>query len=102
MKRIGLIAAATLLAASAAHAQGRPDSRQMSCGQVQALIEDRGAVVMTTGQHTYDRFVQNRHQCFSIGEVGVRTHIASRDSASCPVYRCEVVDPVDRRMMMTR
>ncbi|MEO3385784.1 hypothetical protein [Mesorhizobium sp. CAU 1741] len=102
MKRIGLIIAASLLAATAAQAQNRPDSRSLSCGQVQSLIEDRGAVVMTTGQHTYDRFVRNRWQCFSTAEVGVRTHIASQDTGSCPVYRCEVVDPVDRRYVLTR
>lgn len=86
------IAAATLVALStAAIAQGRPDSRQMSCGQVQSLIEQRGAVVLTTGQHTYDRYVSYRGSC-SWPSVPTRTTIKAADTDRCPVYNCERAD----------
>lgn len=99
--RIAAIAAAAAVAATSAFAQGRPDSRTMSCDQVRAMIDERGAVVLTTGQHTYDRYVRNRWQCFSTAEVGVRAFISTRDTQSCQVWRCEVVDPVDRRREIT-
>lgn len=102
MKRqIALVATAAVLAATSAIAQGRPDSRAMTCNQVQTMIGDRGAVVLTTGRHTYDRYVRNRWQCFSTAEVGVRAFITTRDTKSCQVWRCEVVDPEDRRRIIT-
>ena len=99
--RVCMLVSAAILVATAAQAQGRPDSRGMECGQIQSFIADRGAVVMTTGQHTYDRYVRDRWQCFSISEVAVRAFIASRDTAQCPVWRCEAIDPVERRGLFT-
>jgi hypothetical protein len=89
---------AVLLAGGAA-AEGRPDARRMSCDQVQSLIRERGAVVLTTGQYTYDRYVDNRFQCFTLADVAVRTYIEAADTESCRVYRCKTVDPIDRRLI---
>lgn len=82
----------TAFAASAAlmtgvAAQGRPDSRQMSCAQVQDLISRNGAVVLTTGQYTYDRYVASRQFCSHPG-VPVIASVPTRDANQCPVYRC--------------
>lgn len=85
--------------AVAGHAQARPDSRSMTCQQAQAMIGQSGAVVMSTGTHTYDRYVRSGMQCFSTGEMAVRSYIATSDNPSCVVYRCENVDPEDRRWM---
>jgi hypothetical protein len=85
-----------LLSAAAAAAQGRPDSRTMSCQQVQAFIANQGAVVLTTGRYTYDRYVRNTGQCFSTGEIAVIARIAAADNPACRVYRCEAIDPEDR------
>lgn len=99
--RIAVVASVAALAATAALAQGRPDARTMTCGEVRAMIEERGAVVLTTGRHTYDRYVRDRWQCFSTADVGVRAFITTRDTRSCQVWRCEMVDPVDRRGIIT-
>ncbi|MEJ8476264.1 hypothetical protein [Roseibium algae] len=46
-----------LLASTAANGQARPDTRDMTCTQAQALVKQRGEVVMTTGQYTFERFI---------------------------------------------
>lgn len=81
--------AAIMMAAmiAGAAAQGRPDSRAMSCAQVQDLIAGNGAVVLTTGQFTYDRYVVSRQFC-SHPYVPVLASVQTRDTAQCPVYRC--------------
>jgi hypothetical protein len=88
-------AAAIAVAATAALAAGRPDTRAMSCYQVQDFIRDRGAVVMTTGQHTYDRFVSRDSACLR-PDVAWQTTVRTRDAGDCPVYHCvneELVRP---------
>lgn len=95
---VKILAAAAMLAAISAvavHAQGRPDSRAMSCGEVQALLDARGAAVLTTGQHVYDRYVAGRYFC-RYPDMAVRATIATRDTASCPVYRCVPMEREDR------
>jgi len=79
----GALAAAVLPAA----AQGRPDARAMSCGEVRALIDSRGAVVLTTGRHTYDRYVTDTRYC-APPEVARVTTIRTNDTAQCMVYAC--------------
>ena len=87
--------------ASAVSAHARPDSRTMSCDQVRGLIRSEGAVVMSTGRHTYDRYVTDSRQCFTSADVAVRAFIAAQDTQSCPVWRCETIDPIDRRGVIT-
>jgi len=35
----------------------------MTCAQAQALVTTTGAIVMSTGQYTYERFVAHRGFC---------------------------------------
>lgn len=91
------VAAAAILAALSAVpvlAQGRPDARTMSCGEVQALLDASGAVVLTTGQHVYDRYVSGRRFC-THPDMAAPARIATRDVASCPVYRCVPMERED-------
>lgn len=83
----GLLFTLALLAAAPAMAQHRVDARQLDCQSVQSLIAQRGAVVLTTGQHTYDRYVADRRFCFH-PEVPRITTVPSADTDQCPVYRC--------------
>jgi hypothetical protein len=53
---------ASLLATGALAQQG-PVSTNMSCSQVSRLVATRGAVVLNTGQYTYDRFVRSQAYC---------------------------------------
>lgn len=84
----GLLFMMALLAAAPAMAQHRVDARQLDCRSVQSLIDQRGAIVLTTGQYTYDRYVVDGRFCFS-AEVPRYTTIPSADTDQCPVYRCD-------------
>ena len=82
------LAAAAILSASPADAQ-RPDLRSMSCAQAQGLIASRGAVVMSTGQFTFDRFVANASFC-TREEVTRRAYTPTGDNPRCALgLRCE-------------
>lgn len=82
----GLLLAAVLPATAQSR---RPDTRTMTCGQVQSLINQRGAVVMSTGQNTFDRYVANRNFC-QHGEVLKRDYVPTRDNNRCYVQRCAI------------
>lgn len=85
--RSAVTAAVLAALSSAAAAQGRPDARAMTCAEVRALILDRGAVVLTTGQHTYDRYVAGNGFC-SYPDVTLPMTIRTRDTDRCVVYGC--------------
>ncbi|MBN9668783.1 hypothetical protein [Roseibium aggregatum] len=79
-----VIAAVTL----PSHAQsGRPDTRKMTCAQVQSTIKQRGAAVLATGQYTFDRYVADRSFC-ERGQILRNDYVPSRDNAKCFVQRC--------------
>ncbi|AXS39998.1 hypothetical protein [Breoghania sp. L-A4] len=76
------LAAAPALAA-------RPDVRRMTCAQAHDMVLDRGAVVMTTGRFTYERFVSHQRYC-DRWETVVPALAATRDKPQCLVgYICE-------------
>lgn len=57
-----LLSAALSLLATTAMAQ-RPSTLAMSCDQANGLVAERGAVVLSTGRHTFDRFVAGAGFC---------------------------------------
>ncbi len=65
----------------------RPNSTSMTCAQVQSMIGQQGAVVLSTGQYTFDRYVSNRNFC-QHGEVLRRDYVPTRDARKCQVNRC--------------
>lgn len=67
----------------------RPDLRRMSCAQAQSLVARHGAVVMTTGRHTYQRFVAGPPFCDHWEMVRPAVQ-QTRDAPRCLVgYVCE-------------
>lgn len=77
----------------------RPDLRRMTCNQAQDLVARRGAVVMTTGQHTYERFVAGPRWC-DHWETVRPAQVRTRDTSRCIVgYICEtpLFSPWERR-----
>ena len=46
-----------------AHAEPRPSTTEMPCASVARLVATRGAVVLSTGPNTYDRYVANGDAC---------------------------------------
>jgi hypothetical protein len=83
--RLGL--AALLAVTVAGSALARPDTRAMTCAQTRSLIERSGAIVLTTGSQTYDRFVGSRAMC-DHPYVPTVTYVRTRDG-QCPVYNCQ-------------
>jgi hypothetical protein len=88
MNRV-LIGFALSLIATNAIAQPRPSSVAMSCRQAAGLVASRGAMVLGTGGHTYDRFVADQRFCLRT-EVIEPAWVPAGDTPQCFVgYRCK-------------
>jgi hypothetical protein len=75
-------------AATGVQAAKRPYSPALACKALQGLVAERGAVVISTGPNTYDRFVRDARNCQS-GEVTKPAWIPSADRPECFVgYTC--------------
>ena len=83
---------ALLLAASTASAQ-RPSTLGMSCGEARGVVLSHGAIVLSTGTHTYDRFVAAPGFC-PLGNWASPATAPTADAAQCPLgYVCMSGDP---------
>ena len=81
--------------AAPAFAQSRPDTRKMTCPDVRKLVETRRAVVLSTGDNTYDRFVWTAQSC-ARGELTVPAYARTLDFTGCHIgYTCQ--SPSGRR-----
>ncbi|GAA0779940.1 hypothetical protein E1180_06425 [Roseibium denhamense] len=76
------------LSGTAGAQSGRPDTRTMTCDQVRALIQRSGAIVLTTGQNTFDRYAYSRASCFSPQQVLRNDWVQTKDVSKCFVKRC--------------
>ncbi|WP_417689135.1 hypothetical protein [Roseibium sp.] len=86
--------AVVLVSVQSVEAQSRrPLSTSMTCAQVQSMIKQRGAVVMSTGPHTFDRYVANGNYCRR-GEFLRSADVPTRDQRRCYVERCESSSPL--------
>ncbi len=82
------LALAFLALASPALAQSRPDTRKMTCVAARKLVETRGAIVLSTGDNTYDRFVWNQAAC-NRDEIATPAYARTTDFTGCQVgYTC--------------
>lgn len=82
-----LLLAATS-AATCAVAQVRPSAPGMSCAAAARLVASRGAVVIGTGTHTYDRYVLDGRFC-GFEETTEPAWVRTADTAQCFIgYRC--------------
>lgn len=88
-KAILVFAAAAMAAPMVpGEAMARPDTRTMTCQQAQDFVRRSGAVVMSTGQHTYDRIVSNRGFC-DADEITWLKIAPTKDNPKCRVgYYC--------------
>ncbi|WP_210381301.1 hypothetical protein [Microvirga zambiensis] len=86
---ISLFTAVAFVTLSAeAFAQSRPLTTRMSCSQAKGLVAAQGAIVLSTGPLTYDRYVRTSSAC-ALGEVIEPAWVPTADSAQCPIgYRC--------------
>ena len=69
-------------------ADARPNTTTMNCGQAAATVARAGAIVLSTGDHTYDRFVATSGFCLP-GEITEPGIAPTLDSPACQVgYIC--------------
>ncbi len=73
----------TVLPASV-QAQSRPDSLTMTCSAAQALVQQRGAIVIGTGPNIFDRYVADRRYCMPTQRTN-NAFIATKDNRNCLV-----------------
>jgi hypothetical protein len=94
MKRPTIVLALALtVPATGALAQGRPSTVNRPCAASQALVASRGAIVLGTGGHTYDRFVVDGRFC-EFNEYIEPAYVPSIDTPQCFVgYRCTTDNP---------
>ena len=89
-----LLTATLLVLSMTAPLAARPSTLTMSCRQAQSLVANRGAVVLSTGRHTYDRFVAGPGYC-ATAEWAQSATAPTRDSPSCPLgYTCTTAPPL--------
>ena len=75
--------------------EARPSTTTMSCAQAAATVAKAGAIVLTTGDFTYERFVATTTFCLG-GEIAERGVAPTTDSPSCSVgYICKREDTND-------
>ncbi len=88
MRRTLLIGIAALMAGTSI-AQARPSTLSMTCAQAAATVASYGAVVLSTGRHTFDRFVVHNGLCLP-GEYAERATAPTIDTPYCALgYTCE-------------
>ncbi|MEP0236057.1 MAG: hypothetical protein ABJO97_10950 [Roseibium sp.] len=75
--------------ATEVYAQARPDTRTMTCAQAQALVKQRGEIVMTTGPNTFERFIADARFCYSRTPLTAPAFAPTKDNQKCAVgKRC--------------
>jgi hypothetical protein len=66
----------------------------MSCDEAYGLVASRGAVVLSTGRHTFDRFVASAGFC-AYGEYAYEGVAPTADAESCRIgYVCKKQTPL--------
>ena len=72
----------------------RPSTLSMTCREAQALLASKGALVMTTGPHTYERFLAGDNYCM-IAEWPDAASAPTKDVRSCPLgFICRTGSPI--------
>ena len=85
--RKAFVATLALLAAGST-AAARSSTLAMSCGEANAFVAAHGAVVLSTGTHTYDRFVATPGYCL-LGEYAWPGMAPTRDGRCRLAFTCK-------------
>ncbi len=89
-----LVSVLLLLAGTTAFA-ARPSTLGMTCHQAQRMVASRGAVVMSTGRHTYARFVASPGYC-EVAEWAIWATAPTKDARACQLgYTCTSTPPLE-------
>jgi hypothetical protein len=92
---IRLFLSTLLLLAPVTAEAARPSTLGMTCHQAQRMVASRGAVVMSTGRHTYDRFVVSGSYC-EVAEWAISATAPTKDARYCRLgYTCTSTPPFE-------
>lgn len=76
----------------AAHAQGRVDSKSLTCNEAKALVKSRGELQMKTGPNSFERVVKSQRFCYQ-SERKKALYAPTSDKKRCKVgFVCKVGD----------
>ena len=90
MRHLLFAAASLFVLAGTSVSEARPSTLGMTCGQAASLVASNGAVVLSTGTHTYDRFVSSPGYCM-LGEYAAAGYAPTADSPRCVIgYVCKL------------
>jgi hypothetical protein len=96
MSRLPFVSTILTLLAATSIADARPSTVTMTCGQAAATVAKAGAIVLTTGEFTYERFVATGGFCLP-GEITEPGIAPTTDSGNCQVgYVCRQQLPYER------
>ncbi len=92
LKKPILAALACICVADPAVAQQMTMTTKMSCAAARQIVSTRGAIVLSTGEATYDRFVSSQQFC-QRDEITKPAWVPAADQRQCFIgYRCERID----------
>ncbi len=86
------ILVAVALSAGISAGEARQSTLCLSCDQAAALVRAQGAIVLSTGRHTYDRFVSRRSGCL-LGEYADRGWAPTQSGRCLVGYVCRPGHP---------
>ncbi len=91
MKKIALTLSALAIVSTASFAQAALISTtDITADQAKALVQDKGAIVLSTAPGIYDRYVANGSFC-ATNEDAKSAFVATSDSSHSKIgYTCEV------------
>jgi hypothetical protein len=93
MKALFPAALMVLAATAGALAQGRPATTRMSCKAAESLVQRSGAIVLSTGGQTYDRYVASQSFC-ATGYYARAAFVRTADNPQCYIgYYCSGASP---------
>jgi hypothetical protein len=88
-----LLTTALLMTASAADA--RQSTLNMTCAQASSLVGRQGAIVLSTGRYTFDRFVANGAFCNPGTDYTIPAWAPTRDGRCQIGYLCRSGTPYE-------
>ncbi len=89
-----MLLAASMTVAMTSIASARPDTRSMTCQQARAVVQQYKAIVMSTGQYTYERIVIGQGYCSST-QISKPLYAPTVDVERCKVGNICEENPFD-------
>lgn len=78
-------------------AQERPDIGRMRCAEAAGLVTARGAVILGTGPHLFERIVRDQSFC-ELETTTAPAYLPARDAPLCFAgYRCRDLERGESR-----